>query len=316
MATEGNAVVGNARRRALRSVFPVTRVQARTLLSRVRLRIGAAVLAACCWSAALVKGLLAVSSSLASVLLAQVKAEWVLNLYPDAAEAGGCFVPSRRRPSMGVRGFAKDPERSRVEAARRARGRLRRYCAANRLNRLGTLTYGPPFCTDPVVVRRDVAVFFRALRAELGSEPLAYVWVPELHADGERFHVHFAVGKYVPRGLIEASWGHGFVHIKLLSDLPVGSGSVAEARKAAGYLSKYVGKAIDAEASGHRPFGSHRYDLAQGFTPAVQRIAGRTASEVVDLACEQMGARPSWSWNSDEVEDWKGAPAIAVRWDG
>ena len=68
------------------------------------------------------------------------------------------------------------------------------------------------------------------------------MWVPELHADGERFHVHFAVGQYIPRGLIERAWGHGFVHIKLLGDLPVGSGALDEARLAARYLSKYVGR--------------------------------------------------------------------------
>ena len=242
------------------------------------------------------------------------QAGWCLSLYCEAAEAGGTFVSSLRTRFPGVRGCAADPDRSRVEAARRARGRLRRYCAANRLNRLGTLTYAPPFCTDPIVVRQDVAAFFRALRAGLGGDPLPYVWVPELHKDGERFHVHFAVGKFVPRGLIDSSWGHGFVHIKLLSDLPVGSASVAEARKAAGYLSKYVGKAIDAEATGHRPFGSHRYDLAQGFTPVVHRLTGRTAGEVIDLACEQMAARPSLVWNSDEIQDWRGAPAVWLTW--
>ncbi len=45
--------------------------------------------------------------------------------------------------------------------------------------------------------------------------------------------------------MIERAWGHGFVHIKLLSDLPVGSTSLPEARRAAGYLSKYVSKSFD-----------------------------------------------------------------------
>src|SRR4051812_37117209 len=167
---------------------------------------------------------------------------WVLSLCAAAGEAGGHFVSSRPRSSSGF--GVPDPERSRAEAARRARGRLRRYCAANGLNRLGTLTYGPPFCTDPGQVRSDLGVFFRNLRSSLGGDAFPYVWVPELHADGRRFHAHFAVGRYVRQAVIRDAWGHGFVSIKLLSDLPVGSGRLQEARRAAGYLSKYVAKSF------------------------------------------------------------------------
>lgn len=239
---------------------------------------------------------------------------WVLSLYADAAEAGGCFVNPFQRRWFGVKGAASDPERARAEAARRARSKLRRYCASNGLNRLGTLTYAPPFCTDPAVLRVDVGIFFRQLRSLLGGEALPYVWVPELHKDGERFHVHFAVGRFVPRGLIEEAWGYGFVHIKLLSDLPVGSGAVAEARVAAGYLSKYVGKSIDAEVNGKRPFGLHRYEVAQGFQPVPQRLSARTALGVFDEACQIMGGRPSVIWDSADLDHWQAAPAVWFQW--
>ena len=242
------------------------------------------------------------------------KAGWLLSLYPAAAEAGGTLVYSYRKSFPGRRGAAQDGERSRVEAARRARGKLRRYCAANGLNRLGTLTYAPPFCTDPHQVRADVAVFFRGLRAGLGGKALPYVWVPELHADGQRFHVHFAVGRFVARGLIESVWGHGFVHIKLLGDLPVGSGRLGEARAAAGYLAKYVGKALADESHGRRPFGGHRYEVGQGFTPVVERITGRTAGEVLDAASDRMGGSPVRQWNSVTQENWKGSPAVWAQW--
>nr|WP_152188191.1 hypothetical protein [Georgenia satyanarayanai] len=75
--------------------------------------------------------------------------------------------------------------------------------------------------------------FFRDLRAGLGGRPLPYAWVLELHKDGVHFHVHFAVGRFVPRRLINEAWGRGFVSIKLLGDLPVGSGTLDEARVAA-----------------------------------------------------------------------------------
>src|SRR5829696_3689321 len=148
-------------------------------------------------------------------------AGWSFALYPGAGEGGGCWVSGRRR--MVERSeWAADPERSAAEAGRRARAKIRRYCAANRLNRLGTLTYEGAGCHEPQRLRADVGGFFRGLRAEIGAVALPYVWVPQWHPGGHGLHVHFAVGRFVPRRLIERSWGRGFVHIKLLSGLPTG----------------------------------------------------------------------------------------------
>ncbi len=57
--------------------------------------------------------------------------------------------------------------------------------------------------------------------------------------------MHFVVGRYVKRGLIEEAWGRGIVHIKLIGDLPLGSGSLAESRQAARYVAPYTAKAVD-----------------------------------------------------------------------
>lgn len=235
---------------------------------------------------------------------------WLLKLYPGAGEAGGCFQ-SAAESSRGGSWCDPDPERSASEAARRARGQLRRYCAENRLNRLGTLTYGPPFCRDPRAVRRHVGLFFRRLRRRVTS-PLPYLWVPELHADGERFHVHFAVGLYVPRGWIAESWAHGFVHIKLLGDLPTGSGTFGEARLAARYLGKYVGKALD-----EGPAGLHRYEVAQGFQPRAVWLIGTSLDEVLKRASARMGSEPERVWDSSfSKEPWAGPRAVWASWAG
>src|SRR5262245_33298623 len=143
---------------------------------------------------------------------------WTISLYPEAAEGGGC-LSMRRRP-VEPRGGAPDSERAAAEAGRRARAKLRRYCAANGLNRLGTLTYAGAGCQEPAQLRVDVAEFFRGLRAGIADGAVPYVWVPQWHPGGHGLHVHFAVGRYVPRRLIERAWGRGFVHIKLLSGLP------------------------------------------------------------------------------------------------
>lgn len=236
---------------------------------------------------------------------------WVLNVYPEAGEAGGSFryVGRRARPAGGG---VPDPERSRAEAARRARGKLRRYCAANRLNRLGTLTYAGQGCHDPKVLRQDLAGFFRSLRRLTGGEAFPYVWVPEWHNTDHGLHAHFAVGRYLKRSAIEEAWGRGFVHIKLLGDLPTGSGKLEEARKAAAYLAKYVGKAID----DRRIPSHHRYDVAQRFQPRAEGVWGRTADEAIERAsCEWMGGKPpTYRWSSDQQPDWQAPPSVWVSW--
>src|SRR4051794_23947412 len=83
-------------------------------------------------------------------------AGWVLTLYPKAGEAGGTFVPSHRPVRTYVPGTpAADPERARAEAARRARKKVRLFCAEHGLNRLGTLTYAGQGCHNPQQLRRD-----------------------------------------------------------------------------------------------------------------------------------------------------------------
>lgn len=235
---------------------------------------------------------------------------WTLSLYPEAGEGGGCFVSSRQNRGGGVRGAARDPERSAHESARRARGRLRRYCASHRLNRLGTLTYAGEGCHDAREVRAHAGTLFRELRRGLDGKPLPYVWVPEWHKSGHGLHLHFAVGRYVPRGLIQEAWGRGFVHIKLLGDLPVGSGSLAQARAAAGYLSKYVTKSF----SEHPVPGLHRYDLAQGFQPKPRRLVARSFPLLMAAASDVMGGWPAVQWSSADVEDWQGPPAYWAQW--
>ena len=239
---------------------------------------------------------------------ALLRREWQLSLYPQAAEAGGCLVGVRLGEATGR---DADPERSRAESARRARAKIRRYSVANRLNRFATLTYAGEGCHDPVRLRQDVAAFFKGLRPALGGRAFPYVWVPEWHPGGHGLHVHFTAGRYVRQSLIREAWGHGLVHIKLIGDLPVGSGTLAEARRAAGYLCKYIGKGLDDE---RRPAGLHRYEVAQGFQPERIHVYGETDVEAIDRASEYLGRKPETIWRSSSVEGWRGPPACWVAW--
>ncbi|MDN4476893.1 hypothetical protein QQX09_13625 [Demequina sp. SYSU T00192] len=241
---------------------------------------------------------------------------WHLSLYPAALEGGGYFRASIDRPdrSYVARGMAADPERAAREAGRRARAKLRRYCTANRLNRMGTLTYAGAGCHDPLQLRADVGEFFRNLRTALGDDPLPYVWVPEWHKSGHGLHVHFAVGKYIKRSVIEQAWGHGFVHIKLMGDLRAGAGVVEEARKAAGYVSKYVAKTFaDPDA---RVLGLHRYDVGQGFQPEKVHLWAPSSQGLLDAASDALGSMPQRVWHSGDSDDWEGPPALWAQWGG
>lgn len=240
-------------------------------------------------------------------------AAWSFTLYPDAAEGGGSFQRgARATPEYVARGDARDPERAAQEAARRATAKLRRYCAANRLNRLGTLTYRGSGNHDPALLRNHLGDFFRGLRAGLNGRPLPYAWVPEWHKSGHGLHAHFAVGQYIQRQVIDRAWGHGFVHIKLIGDLPVGAGSLGEARVAAAYLSKYVSKTFADPTV--RQLGLHRYDVAQGFQPVGVRFSDATADAVIAAASDRMGDTPAKRWSSIENPAWQGAPAIWAQW--
>lgn len=242
--------------------------------------------------------------------LGRPDAGWRFTLYPEAGEGGGCFVPSFRPVRDFVpAGSAADPDRAAVEASRRARATLRRYCAANRLNRLGTLTYAKA-CHEPAAIRSDLRVFFKNLREAVG-DPFPYAWVPEWHKTGHGLHAHFAVGRFIQRGLIEQAWGHGFVHIKLLGGVPVGSGALSEARRAAGYLSKYVAKSF---ADERRLDGLHRYDVGQGFQPEALALTGHSSWEVLEQASEYLSGQPSTVWSSAQREDWPGPPAVWAQW--
>ncbi len=239
-----------------------------------------------------------------------LRASWGFTLYPEAGEGGGCFRPLIRRSPVG--GGVPDAVRAQEEAARRARAKLRRYCAATRRNRVATLTYAGAGCFDAQELRRDVAGFFRGLRSELGGKPLPYAWAPEWHPGGHGLHVHFAVGRYVKHGLIRDVWDRGRVHIKLIGDLPVGSGALEEARQSARYLAKYVSKNVADE----RVPRLHRYEVAQGFQPEPVPLRGISDEDVIGQASELMGGEPQQVWRSSPHEGWLGPPAYWCAWAG
>ena len=128
----------------------------------------------------------------------------------------------------------------------------------------------------------------------------------EWHPGGHGLHVHFAVGRFIRVGVIREAWPHGYTSIKLLGDLPVGSGAIEEARLGARYLARYVGRTVDEE----RADGLHRYEVAQGFQPGRVIIEGVSGDEVLKLASEWFKTVPVNLWRSESEKDWHGPPAV------
>lgn len=232
----------------------------------------------------------------------QTRGGWSFRLYPEAFEGGGCWVSASREPREFVpAGLGMDGGRSSVEAARRARGQVRRYVVANRCDRLLTLTYRGEGCHDPGQFVADVHGFWVELRRLLGGDVGPYLWVPEWHPGGHGLHAHAGLAGYVPVRLIRHAWPHGErVHVQRLSGTPVGRapGVVAErARFCARYLGKYVGKSFE---DTRRVLGRHRYEVAQGFQPRAVGLTARSRDGVFRLACAAMRADPERVWYSPE----------------
>lgn len=190
---------------------------------------------------------------------------------------------------------------NRERAARRARGRVRRYAVRNGCTRLGTLTYAVAQ-SDRRLVVRQVQQWERRVRERFGRVPL--VWALELHPGGHGFHVHFALGgpRKLPKVQLGELWGHGFVDIRKVR---TGRGGREDARGAARYVGKYVGKAFDAGLGS----GEHAYEVAQGFQPVARSVTGTDPGTVRLRIMAAMGGEvPSYEWSSEGLEDWRGPP--------
>jgi hypothetical protein len=141
---------------------------------------------------------------------------------------------------------------------------VRRYCRANRLRFLWTLTYSTAPRTRAEVTRH-LRTFFKRLGTLFGRLPL--IVVIERGTKTDRLHVHFAAGRFLSIEGVRRCWPHGIVHVGDPRKLP----ARVPARRLAAYLAKYVAKDLDEVADQgpkERAGGEHRYLLTQGFSPA------------------------------------------------
>lgn len=211
-------------------------------------------------------------------------------------------------------------------AAARARTQVRRYCKANRIRRMWTLTYARARWERAAVVR-DVLTFAERMRVRFGD--VAWIAALELHPDGHGWHVHFGLpARFFDHAEMTALWRHGFVQF---SDGPwseKGVGGHELARRLSGYLAKYLVKDCQEDGSGHRwerKRGEHRYLVAQGHAVVCRQRRVDTLSQVYRVSrLWHQGASLGGQYgpnsvavrefSSAEWDGWRGPPVL-VLWE-
>lgn len=199
-------------------------------------------------------------------------------------------------------------ERAKVEADRRARIKVRRYCVRNGLDILITLTFDNEHLPTSRAGAWPPIETFRRRLVGLVGETFPMLAVIERGAKNGRLHVHLAVGRFIPREQIEAAWGCGFIDVRKIR--VAGEGKRSRCRMAAHYLAKYVAK----DDQDDREFNDKRYSVAKGFgvVSRSQRVGDKFAGlALLDAWCG--GAGVVFMWDSSVDPDWLGPPCVAVH---
>jgi hypothetical protein len=183
--------------------------------------------------------------------------------YPDSTRV----VMTRGRDSVGRSAHRSDKPKCEVERweknKHRAKAQVRHLCRCLGADHLWTFGKRGKFAAlDEVWLAWRS--FGRLMRAEYGVA-WAYVAVPELHADGETWHLHAAVRGFWDVVALRRLWYRalggsgdesgqdtpGNVDAKYIRQ---GQRGPCSHRAIAGYISAYIGKGFGAVASGRRLF--------------------------------------------------------------
>jgi hypothetical protein len=149
------------------------------------------------------------------------------------------------------------------------------------------------------VVKRRVASWVkRGLREGLGYQG-AYVLGFERHKSGA-WHVNVLVNGYLAHPRVESTWGRGNVWVSRFQSRR-GESQRDLARRAAAYVAKYVAKEF-----GDSSPGTHRYEIAQGYTVREVRVFALSAQGLV----EECGERVVYQFVAPAAESGRGPPIV------
>jgi hypothetical protein len=198
-----------------------------------------------------------------------------------------------------------DSERARKESIRRARKKSELLCLENGITRLVTLTTEVRIeFSERQKIVNELGKFVRRLTKRIPG--IRIIWILEIHPSRGSFHAHLGIDRFVPKTVIAECWGLGFVDIRRLKSK--GSEPKKEARKVAGYLSKYLGKGTEDVEKGKR-----RYSTTQNFTLTFLEWDAWELAEVIRLGSEICKMPLHIVWASYDIEDWQGPVTVLIE---
>lgn len=189
--------------------------------------------------------------------------------------SGSYVTTSRARPDGSTPPTPEMQERSRYEAARRARQRVDEIVHDFDLRLLSTFTYKVAPATKEET-SSTIAAFTRGLRG--AGLMMPRLLVPEL-SPGGRWHLHMATPTYPGAELMSKLWGHGDVHGPD-TDRAGLDGSLAA-------LANYLTKNFDST-----PRDTRRYTTSAGLRPIEHRFTAPNADAALEYAVRRLGAQP------------------------
>lgn len=184
-------------------------------------------------------------------------------LYPSSAKDPGPEGGIRKRWDISEEERQARDKQNRERTISRARCRLRRAIQGAGLDTLWTATYEVSELSL-AQAKEDFARFARRMRETFGRFPYAVVYERQegrgqKEGNAGSWHVHFATRGFYDWSAVRRLWGKGHVQYQK----PKRSGRWVPA-KMAGYLAKYLGKAMQ-EAQGDRLYSrSEGLEIPEG----------------------------------------------------
>lgn len=246
--------------------------------------------------------------------------------YPDGGGEVSAVLardPGEKR-KQGTKGQG-DRERSKTEAGRRAKSQVRRFARFYNLRFMVTLTFPGDGVHDYEKSYKVLSEFVHHHGWLLHQGAGFYLSVPELHPGGHGWHWHVLVSQRYSRealtrlrvGWTEFLISRGFerpiredgsagfvrVHVKPYQN----------AKQAAGYAAKYVGKTFEEGTVG---FGRQRYLRSKGHTVKVKRWREWSLDRVLARVREE--APEAFVFDTrqtaQEGTEWTGPPMVYASW--
>ena len=224
------------------------------------------------------------------------------------------FGPEVAAANVAIREEVRQ-QRSKSEAARRARCRVRRICRSYNLSVMVTLTFPGDGIHDYDLALRYVQDFIHdhGMIIHLGGMWLA---VPKLHPNGHGCHWHILVSRRFKKSELVKLWNEWTLYLGRKGVVPSGGAKFVRidveefenAGHASAYAAKYVGKSFDRDSEMKY---RKRYLSKKKADVAVQEGGAWCLDEVREFISAHIDG---YVYDSAQDEEWQGPPMVWTSW--